>query len=1037
MEFKILGKTRLHIDGNDFELGSTKQRGVLAMLLYYTGSPVPISRIASALWRADTAADVRGKLQPLISRLRGVLTKSGSGGRIRKEGEAYRLELDAGLVDYHRFRRLAEEGRAAAAKNDHARAKALLSEALRLWQGKPLQELEGTWADHCRDQMETFDRLTAQHALLDARLQLREHAEVQGEAGRLTREHDLDENFARLYLQSLDGLGKYARALDFHARFCAHLFEVTGGEPGPELRRVYQGILRKQAGTGPAGGTARRTPRDLPRDTKNFTGRADLLAQLDGLLDSGAHGQVVVLHGMPGIGKTRLATYWAHRRLDRFPDGQLVLDLQGFGPGNPLAPDDALGILLARMDTGPVPATRQERRARLRRLLDGQTVLLLLDNASDDNQVRPILDATTPCFTVITSRTQPFELPVHDDAHVIHVPPLTAAESEALVRAVIGADRVGQDPAAVRELTSRSNGHPLALRIVAHHVALRPDVSVANLVDDFRSPDGLGVLGSSDDNDDDHGTLSAAFSWSYRALPPVAARLFRLLGLHFTTDFSLDAASALLGEPLSTTTRLLSALARANLVQYRTMRRFRLHDLLHGYAVELIRRENDRPAQKAALARLFDHYLATATAASHRLNPGIRPVPPLEGLPAVTPFDADRDALDWFTRERANLVAAVPRAVGQGFPERAWRLAANVHEVFDRLGHYEDLLVCQRAALKAAMVLRDRQAQAGILADTGTVHFRLRQYDEATQAFEQSSRIARELDLSEIEAVAVHNLANVHLRRGRVGEAVELLGRALETARALGEPGMEAATLEQLGLAHRRMERDDAALGYYTSALAIWENLGNLRGQGTTLTKIGCLLHEHARHDEALQRLAAALAVNQASGDRSKLVEALVAKAETHYDLGQFPDTIACAERAIDLSADAESPEDRARALHIAGHAFVAVGEPAAAQRHWENAAALLGGADSSDGIVLLEHLAGLREAERRIPDPRESNAQLIKASTGETASSANLHSQSHPTVEVHSPGPVTREVPTAGLAHPERVALKPIHQGEEDPPFS
>ncbi|MEU4802874.1 BTAD domain-containing putative transcriptional regulator [Actinosynnema sp. NPDC023587] len=985
MEFKILGKTRLHIDGNDFTLGPTKQRGLLALLLYYTGRVVPLDRIAGALWRAGAPDDVRGKLQPLISRLRGVLNRSGSDGRIVKDGDGYRLVLAPGMVDYHRFRTLAEQGREAAARNDHRSAKILLREALDLWQGRPLQELDGPWAEHCRDQMELFDRLAAQHVLLDSQLQLGEHVEVMGEAGRLTREHRLDENFARLYIQSLDGLGKYARAVEFHARFCEHLDVEAGTEPGPELRRIYQGILRKQAGTAPDGSPPRRElPRELPRDIRKFAGRADLLAEMDQVLASGAHDQVVALHGMPGIGKTRLAIRWAHRNADRFPDGQLVLDLQGFGPGNPLAPDDAIGILLARLDTGPVPVRPSERRARLRRVLEGRNVLILLDNARDSNQVGPILDATTSCFTIITSRTRPFALSVHHDAYALHVPPLSTAESEALLRDVIGADRANENPEAVNELAGSSDGHPLALKIVAQHVALRPETAITDLVNDFKAPDGLGVLGSSDDSDDENATLAAAFAWSYRALPPDTARLFRLLGLHFTTEFGPEAAAALLGEPISTTTRHLSTLTKANLLQYGATRRFRLHDLLHGYAVDLAKHENSLSTTKTALTGLLDHYLATATAACQRLNPDLSPVPPLAGLPAVAPFESDQRALGWFTRERANLVAAIPRAVGRGFPEHAWRLSANVHEVFDRLGYYQDLLTCQRAAIKAAMVLRDRKAQAGTLADTGTVQYRLGQYDEAVDSFEQSVAITRELGLPEMEAIVVHNLASVHLERGEVGRAVALMRTALESARSLGVAPLEAATLEQLGTAHRRMERDDDAVDFFEAALAAWRSCGNARGEGTTQTKIGSLLHEHGENERALAHLAAALAVNRASGDRPRMIETLVVKAEAHYDLGQFDDTVACARHAIDLCVDTDAPKDHFRALHILGHAFVAIDRPDDAERHWVEATGLAGGPESLEEALLLEHLADLRKSERTIPDPRRPRPALGSASSRE-----------------------------------------------------
>ncbi|MEV0677956.1 BTAD domain-containing putative transcriptional regulator [Actinosynnema sp. NPDC050436] len=980
MEFKILGKTRLHINGNDFPLGSAKQRGLLALLLYYTGRPVPVDRIAGVLWRASTRVDVRSKLQPLISRLRKVLDRSGSGGRIAKDGDGYQLQIPAELVDYHRFRTLAEKGRAAAARNDHHTAKDLLREALDLWQGRPLQELDGPWAEHCRDQMELFDRLAARQVLLDSQLQLREHVEVMGEAGRLTREHRLNENFARLYIQSLDGLGEYARALEFHARFCEHLYDEAGVEPGPELRRIYQGILRKQAGTAPAGPPNRRAlPQELPRDIRKFAGRAKLLARMDDVLASGAHDQVVALHGMPGIGKTRLAIRWAHRNADHFPDGQLVLDLQGFGPGNPLAPDDALGILLARLDAGPVPVPPAERRAKLRRVLHDRRVLLLLDNARDSNQVRPILDATTSCFTIITSRTRPFALSVHQDAVALHVPPLSAAESVALLRDVVGADRADENPEAISELAGSSDGHPLALKIVAQHVALRPEIALSDLVDDFNSPEGLGVLGSSDDSDDENATLAAAFAWSYRALPPETARVFRLLGLHFTTEFGPEAAGALSGEPVSTTTRHLSTLTRANLLQYGATKRFRLHDLLHGYAVDLVRHEDSLPATKSALTGLFNHYLASATAACERLNPNLSPVPPLVGVPEAAAFESDQQALDWLAAERANLVAAVPRAVARGFPEYAWRLSANVHEVFDRLGYYEDLLSCQRAAIKAAMVLRDRKAQAGTLADTGTVQYRLGQYDEAVASLEQSVAISREQGFTEMEAIAVNNLASVHLARGEVGKAVNLMHRVLAAARTLKITPLEAATLEQLGAAHRRMERDDEALEFFEAALTVWRSSGegSSRGEGAAQINIGRLLHEHGENELALTRLEAALAVNQASGDRSRMIETLVTKAEVHYDLGQFTETVACAGHAADLCAMTSATEHHVRALHILGHAAVALGEPDAAERHWLEAIALSGDRKSFEGNLLSDHLAALKNPSGGIPGPRDCDSDV------------------------------------------------------------
>ncbi|PRY36384.1 AfsR/SARP family transcriptional regulator [Umezawaea tangerina] len=982
MEFRILGKTRLRVDGNDLSLGPAKQRGLLALLLYEVDKPVLVERIAQTLWHGSPAEKVRGNLQVLISRLRRVLSDSGSGGTVPKEGDAYRLQIDPLLIDYHLFRKLAEEGEAAAANGNHALAKSLLLRALSLWHGRPLEDLSGPWAEHCRYQMENFDRLPAYYTLFNSQLELEEHLQVMSGTGKIRQDHEFDEIFARQHMQSLRGLGKYPHALEFHTHFSERLFDEMGAEPGPELRDLYQDVLRRQAGTGvapveqPAAGLSR--PHQLPRVGRRFVGREDILAELDALADSmdDGYGQVVVLHGMPGVGKTSLAAHWANLSRDRFPDGELFLDLSGHGPGTPLAPHDALGILLSSMRSSPdhTPATGSDRRLELHKVLGQQRLLIILDNAKDSSQVHPLLQAMTNCFTIVTSRTRPWGLPIRDNAHVIIVPPLSPTESVKLLRNEIGNIRTAGFSGALQELAARTNGHPLGLRIIAQHVAHRPETAVADLVEEFKGQEGLGILGSSADSDDEDVTLPAAFSWSYRALAPTTARAFRLLGLHPTTEFGITVACALLGEDEQAVDSHLRTLTKANLLQHGAARRYRLHDLLHGYAVDLVRHEESPENRKRALAALLDWYLGSAVAAMERLSPD-SPRPPSPDIRTVVPLDFvdESDALTWFTKEQANLMAAVPHSFRHGFPSHSWRLSAHLHEVMDRICNYTEMISCHRIALKAARLTMEEEAQSGTMNNLGMVHFRLEEYREAAYHIKAGLEIAKRLDLKGMQAICMHNLASVHLAQGQAGKAVDLYKQALERLQELGSRGGEASTLGQLANAYHELERDDLALELHHRALEIRIAIESHRGEATTRTELGKLLNQQGEHDQARAHLEAALKLHSHSGDRARTSEALTTIADVYYKLGLLDRSIASAELAIQHAGKINAPQNQFKALHTQGHALVLLGNRDAAEERWRRALTLLRDQDGPEADALLSHLSSLETTRDDIPEPRSS----------------------------------------------------------------
>lgn len=971
MEFKIFGKTSLLTGDDSVHLGTAKQRGVLALLLHDVGRPVSIDRIINELWRGETLEVSKGRLHPIISRLRKVLAESGFGGQLRKEGAAYRLEIDPMLVDLHRFRQLVTKARQASGNDDHFLAKTLVQEALELWQGKPLADLGGTWSDHCRAQMEQFDRLPAYYVLFDSQLQLGEYSEVMSAVGRLVDEHDTEEMFARHYMRSLDGMGKYSKALEFYTEFCSRLEYAIGAEPGPEMRTLYQAVLQKQAGTAIVSKIDPEPPQQLERDIHNFTGRKQLLVRLDALL-AAAQGQVVALHGMPAAGKTSLATRWAHQRKSRFPDGQLFVNLSGHGPTAPMAPDDAIAILLASLGVPLDKLTVDERRVRLRRSLSGKKIVLILDNARDSAQVRPILAATADCCCLVTSRAELKGLTIRDGVRTMEVPPLTPDESTGLLLAELSGRGRASEGEGLAALVRLAQGLPLCLRIIAQHAVDRPYTSLLDLARELRRHEGLGLLDSAD-SDDEYTTLSTAFSWSYRALPAEAALSFRRLGLHPGPEFDTSAACAVLGEDEPVVVEHLRILVKANLIRQISASRYRLHDLLYGYAVDLVRHEEVPGQRELVLRRLFDWYLASTWNAAQRVTPERTRVPMLDGMSwrGATEFATAGAALDWFAQEQTNLAAAVSHAARQGFHDHAWRLAANMNEAYDRFGFYTDLRLSHEIALSSASEVGNKEGECGTLNNLGVVLYRLGRCDEARQMLSGAAVRADELGHRELSAVSRYNLGTVHLKVGQARIAIAIYEKVLDLLGGMGARSLEACALDQLANGHHQMELDDIALNYHEQALVIREEVGDIRGQGTTFTELAKIYHEHGESDKALTCSERALDAHLRSGDKAGMGEAFLVMSEALYDLGSFAQSSDAAEKATRLC---RRPHAQARAWHLLGHVREIANDLTSAESCWRQAVDLLLGASGHGDEHLLAHVRGHGEARRSIPDPRNED---------------------------------------------------------------
>jgi DNA-binding SARP family transcriptional activator/tetratricopeptide (TPR) repeat protein len=934
VEFAILGRTALHVDGQPVALGAAKQRAMLALLLYYARVPVRIDTLVDVLWgdHRDLPAH-RSSLYALVSRTRHILKYVGIPDALVRIGGVggYRLDVDPDTVDFHRFKRLVAEAREAVRQHRHADAAAVLTTAVGLWGDEPLADLRGPHAERLRDRMN--DSLVDAHKLLaDSQLSLGQHQPVLARLEPFLLERDLDEALAQHWITALCAAGRSADARAFLTAFRKRFRRQMRAESavsmpftaGPTRASTAAAMLP----VGPTSPTAA-IPRQLPLDIGDFAGHGDLLAELDSLTrPGGAVTNVVVLAGMPGVGKTTMAVHWAHRNSSNHPDGQLYFNANAFGPGPGGDPTTALGRFLVALGepAEAVPPGPDERRHRLTDILADRRVLFVLDNVRDSVQARQMLPTSPHCVTIVTSRNRLRGLCIREGARCLTVTPLTEPDAVALLAGIIGTARADAEPTAVRELARLTSGLPLALRIAGEHVAARPQLPIAGMVDELATQ-----LLSSDGDDD--ANLRTVFAWSYDALAPAASRLFRLLGLHPGPTISADAAAALLDVGTSTADGLLQALARAHLINYDAVDRFRLHDLVRRFAAERAHSEEPPEQGAAATDRLLRWYLWSATNAAGLLAPDRGRIPDLPEPGGVRPltFATDSEALDWCDAERANVGPITRWAVAAGFHRFGWQIPGTLHGIYDRYGRRDDILELCSHALVAARLDNHLGAQTGTLINEGSVHFARGDYARAAACFTTARHLAGDAGDPDAEAASLHNLASISLKTGAPAAAIEIYLKVLDICRRTANKVGESSTLHRLGTAYRQEHRFNDAVTHYQQALAIRTTAQAIRGQGETHAALGALYNETGDLTLALRHCRRAIELAGRMRDDVVRCDALTTAAEVERALTMHLDAVRDAEDAVTISDEIGDHPRRTRALAVLAEALAASGQPQAA----------------------------------------------------------------------------------------------------------
>jgi DNA-binding SARP family transcriptional activator len=924
VQFRVLGPVEVEAsDGRVLRLARRQERTVLAILLLAAGRMLPMDRLCELLWEEDPPRQARQTIRTYVARIRALLADAGAqehGVELVADQGGYRLTVAPDTVDALLFRTLVERAGQVADLSERDR---MLREALGLWRGPALHQAapDALRQRLCADLEEL--RLRAVEESFATGLTLGRDRELLPQLARLLAEHPVRERLVELHMLALYRQGRTTEALEVYDRAGDRLRDELGLDPGPGLRQLHLAVLRGEPVPGadpvPVGRPAR--PAQLPADLAMFTGRTVHIGALDELLSGNATAVVIsAIAGTAGVGKTALAVHWAHRVRDRFPDGQLYANLRGFDPtGRSTTTAEAIRGFLDALGVAPqrVPGTLDAQIGLYRSLLADKRVLVVLDNARDSEQVRPLLPGASSCMALVTSRNQLTGLVAVDGAHPLAVDLLTAAEARQLLDARLGTDRAAAEPRAVDDLTELCARLPLAVAIAAAHAAANPRLPLADLVTDLRrTRNALDMLTGDDAATD----LRAVFSWSYNALGPDAARLFRLLSLHPGPDIGVPAAASLAGIPVARAGPLLAELARAHLLAEQTPGRYGFHDLLRAYATE--QAEAHDADRQAATHRMLDHYLHTAHRAAILLRPHREPVVPASPRPGVTcpQLATYEDALTWFAGEQSVLVAAVQHAAGNGFDAHSWQLAWALTDFLARRGRWHDRETVDRIALESARRLEDRPAAAYSHRCLALGYTALRRYEDA----------------------------NTH------GE------QALDLYAELGDKAGQARTHQSLSWAFHRQDRPDRALRHAEQALDLYRAVDDPVGQATALNNIGWDHVVLGDHQQALVACHQALALFQALADHHG--EALVwdTIGYAHHHLGDYRQAVTCFQHALDLFRHLGDRNNEADTLTNLGDAHHATGDADAARDTWRAALAILdelGHADAERVRTKLEDL--------------------------------------------------------------------------------
>jgi DNA-binding SARP family transcriptional activator/tetratricopeptide (TPR) repeat protein len=982
--FQLLGSLEARSDDAALDVPAGRQRAVLAALLLRANRVVSVEELIEVLWGSAPPPSARVAAQNYVKRLRDAL--GADRDRIVTRAPGYILRLGTGELDVNCFEAEVEAARDAARAENWELAAGTSAAALSRWHGDPLADV-GSEALAVREVPRLTElRLQAAETRASAAIHLGRHADVISELRELVAGHPLRERLWVLLAAALQRGGRQAEALAVYHEARDLLIAELGAEPGPELRDLHHRILAGDTDP-PAGATAPASPatlvpRELPARVHHLIGRQRELAMLTEVAGrSGRDMPAVVISaigGTAGVGKTALALAWAHDAADRFPDGQLYVNLRGYDADQPVSAADALAGLLRSLGVSgqDIPAETEDRARRYRSLLAGRRVLVMLDNASDAVQVRPLLPGTAGCAVLITSRDSLDGLAARDGARRLDLDVLPLADAVVLLRSLIGS-QVDSDPDAAQELAGLCARLPLALRIAAELAVARPESSLRELAAELAASR-LDSLDAGEDRSD----VRVVFSWSVRHLPDDTARAFALIGLHPGEYADMYGVAALAGISTRQARLAVARLQRASLLQLNGPR-YGMHDLLRAYARELAAVRYPSEDRDEALTRLFDYYRAAAAAAMDVLYPAesLRRPRVAPAAAAVPDMPGEAEARAWLDTERANLVAIVVYCASHGWPGHATDLARTLFRylmngshlpqaatIYDHAlhaardsgdiaaeaealnglggigimkGRFREAADMYEAALERYGQCGDLTGRTRVLHNLGNIEIQLNNHQAAASYYRQAIAAAQEAGDSLGAVRALADLAAAETELGRYEEAAEHLGRALPVLRQAKDLFYEAEALERTGDLGLRRGRLAEAAGFFEQALALYRRLDHPTGLASALGSLGEVSLLQGEYEQATSQLSRALGLFRETGNQFGEIRVHLNLARALDGTGQPEGARAELAAALRLAAETGNTYQQATAHRELGDGYFRAGQPEPARDHWQQALSL------------------------------------------------------------------------------------------------